>query len=67
MHQQCRSEGGELKEPFIPYMTSSEAEHLSFQEQGARSWNGLPTAIRFVPSLSRFKKALRLHLLELDG
>ena len=43
------------------------------QEQGDRFWNGLPTAIRFLPftgkilPLHRFKKALSLHLLKLDG
>ena len=34
----------------------------SFQIQGTKSWNSLPTKIRFLPSLSSFKSALLSHL-----
>ena len=34
----------------------------SFQVQGTKSWNSLPSKIRFLPSLNSFKTALTVHL-----
>ena len=39
---------------------------LSFRVQGVYLWNYLPECIKHLPSLSRFKRALREHLLDLD-
>ena len=41
--------------------------NLSFQFQYAKFWNALPFSLRFLPSLSRFKKAIRQYLFELDA
>ena len=38
----------------------------SFQEQGTKSWNSLPSKIRFLPSLNSFKTALIAHLKTLN-
>lgn len=35
---------------------------FSFQVQGTRSWNSLPSKIRYLPSLNSFKSALFTHL-----
>ena len=39
---------------------------LSFRAQGVHLWNYLPECIKHLLSLSRFKRALREHLLDLD-
>ena len=56
---------GEIKDLAVPFMRT-ETGRLSFQVQGAHFWNSLPTEIRHLPSLSRFKTALRRYLLDLD-
>ena len=40
--------------------------NTSFQVQGTKSWNSLPSKIRFLPSLNSFKTALIAHLKTLN-
>ena len=53
---------GELK---IPRMYT-EFGCRSFRFQGVHIWNSLPAVVKYMPSLSRFKSALKSHLLTLD-
>ena len=39
---------------------------ISFRVQGAREWNFLPAEIRYLPSLSRYKFALKRYFSDLD-
>ncbi len=56
---------GEIKDFAVPFMRT-ETGRNSFQVQGAHFWNSLPTDIKNLPSISRFKAALRRFLLDLD-
>ena len=56
---------GEIKELTAPLMRT-ETGRNSFSVQGAHLWDSLPAEVRNLPSLSRFKTALRGHFLTLD-
>ena len=56
---------GEIKELTASLMRT-ETGINSFSVRGAPLWNSQPTEVRNLPSLSRFKTALRGHFLTLD-
>ena len=56
---------GEIKELTAPLLRT-ETGINSFSVRGAHLWNSLPAEVRNLPSLSRFKTALRGHFLTLD-
>ena len=56
---------GEIKELTVPLMRT-ETGINSINVRGAHLWNSLPAKVRNLPSLSRFKTALRGHFLTLD-
>ena len=56
---------GEINELSAPLMRT-DAEFKSFSVQGEPLWNSLPTGVRHLPLLSRFKTSLRKHLLDLN-
>ena len=55
---------GEMKELTAPLMRTDTGIN-SFSVRGANLWNSLPVEVRNLPSLSRFKTALRRHYLTL--
>ena len=50
-----------IKELSLPDQSKWHGDR-SFQIQGIKAWNSLPSKIRFLPSLSSFKSALLIHL-----
>ena len=56
---------GVIKELEPPLMRKSEG-FKPFQVRGAHLWNSQPTEIRNLPSLSRFKRAVKRHLSDLE-
>jgi hypothetical protein len=40
---------------------------FTFKYAGAKDWNSLPLNIREMISLSKFKRSVKAHLLELDN
>lgn len=56
---------GATRDLNIPRMHTDFGQQ-SFKAQGVRLWNSLPECIKYLPSLSRFKYALREHLLNID-
>ena len=58
---QSRSLGRVPRELSIPG-SRSDVGVKSFTSQGARLWNALPSDIRNLPSLAKFKSALRKHM-----
>ena len=53
----------ELKTPALNYKSSDRA----FQVQSVKLWNSLPPSLRYLPSFSSFKRAVRQHLFERDA
>ena len=60
LHTYDRPIRGEIKELRIPFMGPGRGI-LSFQVQCAQFWNSLLSSLRFLPSLSRFKKILNVN------
>ena len=60
-YRYTRPARGEIKELEVPFMGPGRG-NLSFQVRCAQFCNFLPSSIRFLPSLSRFKKVIRQHL-----
>ena len=61
-YESSRPSRGLRKDLRIPHVTS-EMGRTSFQVQSANLWNSLPVALRDLPSLTRFKREFRKHLL----
>ncbi|XP_031777491.1 uncharacterized protein LOC116415943 [Nasonia vitripennis] len=59
---QCRTSGRSSRDITVPG-TRTDTGLKSYRVQGARLWNSLPRGMRTLPSLSRFKLAMRNYLL----